>query len=71
MSAGGWQSTHSIPEDRGLLGSFNQVSDNNKVCQQNQLASVEQDRAHYTANSTQDHQRDHFRLESSPYCRGG
>jgi len=29
--AGGWQSTHSIPEDRGLLGSFNEVSDNNKV----------------------------------------
>jgi predicted metalloendopeptidase len=29
--AGGWQETHSIPEDRGLLGSFNEVSDNNKV----------------------------------------
>jgi endothelin-converting enzyme len=31
ISAGGWQSSHSIPEDRGLLGAFTEVSDNNKV----------------------------------------
>ena len=31
LSAGGWQSTHEIPSSRGSYGSFNEVSDGNKV----------------------------------------
>ncbi|KIR28825.1 endothelin-converting enzyme [Cryptococcus deuterogattii LA55] len=30
FATGGWQASNSIPEDRGLYGAFNEVSDNNK-----------------------------------------
>jgi predicted metalloendopeptidase len=62
-TAGGWQSTHSIPEDRGLLGSFNQVSDNNKVC--HSLGHAESTDS--PENPAQNHQRYSWRRKDGSY----
>jgi len=64
--AGGWQSTHSIPEDRGLLGSFNQVSDNNKVF--HTLSRV--GGTDIPAYPAQNHQLYPIRCQSGSHCRG-
>ncbi|OWT41367.1 endothelin-converting enzyme [Cryptococcus neoformans] len=40
FAVGGWQESNSIPEDRGLYGAFNEVSDNNKKLILKVLSSI-------------------------------
>lgn len=64
--AGGWQETHSIPEDRGLLGSFNEVSDNNKVSSLYESAGL---LLTLSADSSENHQCHPRRLQAVLICR--